>query len=590
MRANNLKSVILPAILVAVLAAVVVWQFAIPSRDEVVTVENEGLDSREPVLGGTLVATYRTEPTNYNRLAGDLTPDELVALLTQDSLIRINRTTGELEPRLAEAWSSTADGLSWTLSLREGVTYSDGAPFTAADVAFTLEALYDPRVASALASSTRIDGQPVGWRVLDDHTIVVTLPAPYGPGLAILAAVPILPKHKLEAALVAGTFREAWRAGTPVSEVAGLGPFVLTEHRSGERLTFARNPRFWGSDDAGRRLPYLDGIELQIIPDVNAEILQLESGAVDLVSDRIRAEDVTALERRAEAGQLRLVEAGVSPNANGLWFNLGGAATADRPWLRSESFRRAVSHAVDRQAIVDTVYLGEARPVYGPITDGFGDWKADDLPETPHDPSRARALLAEAGLSDADGDGMLDDAAGRPARFSIVSQQGNDERSRAVTLIQAHLREVGVDVGIQLVDVQTIIGRYGSADYDAIYFGVDATGGDPAGLAPFWLSSGGMHFWNPGQAEPATDWEATIDDLFRRQMTALDAAERHRLFAEAQRVLARHLPIIHFAAPTVTIAMGARVGGARPSVFVPPVLWNAERLFVTAPAAGASGR
>lgn len=543
-------------------------------------------------FGGALVATYRSEPAGYNSLVSIQAAVDVVRLLTQESLVRVNRATGQLEPRLAGEWTPSADGLTWTLHLREGVRFSDGTPFTSADVVFTFQALYDPAVASEVAGNFEVDGKALVVAAPDAETVTITFPAPYGPGLAILDGLPMLPAHVLGPALASGTFRDAWRAGTPASSVVGLGPFMLVEHRSGERLRFERNDHFWNVDDDGQKLPYLDAIELRVFPEQNAEILQLESGAADIVSDAIRPEDIPALTRRAEAGALQIVNAGISPDADGLWFNLvpDAAATASRPWLATTAFRRALSMAVDRQAIVDTVYLGEAVALFGPVTPGYGDWYVADLPKPPHDLAAARALLAEAGLSDADGDGMLDDASGAPARFSILTQAGHTIRQRTASVVQEELRKVGLSVDIESADPQTLVGRFGRGQYDTIYFGFQAGTIDPVGLGAFWMSSGPLHVWNPGQASPETSWEARIDDLFNQQATTLDRAERIRLFAEAQRLFATELPMIHFAAPRVTIAMNGRVGGARPSVLLPPVLWNAEQLFVATGAPGAPGR
>ena len=179
--------------------------------------------------------------------------------LTQAPLVRLNRVTGELEPWLATSWtSSSADGRVWTLKLRPGVVFSDGAPFSAADVQFTFQALYDKQVASPLASSLLIADQPLDVRAIDDTTIVLTMPAPYGPGLRLLDALPILPRHKLEAAFKAGTFRDAWGLSTPPADLAGLGPFVLKTYAPGERMIFARNPHYWRQDEKGAALPRLD--------------------------------------------------------------------------------------------------------------------------------------------------------------------------------------------------------------------------------------------------------------------------------------------------------------------------------------------
>src|SRR5262249_49478737 len=167
--------------------------------------------------GGRLIATFRREPKSFDRLVSANAAESLIALLTQATLVRVNRTTGALEPRLAESWTS-ADNQTYTIKLRDAVRFSDGHPFTAADVIFTFRALYDPHVSSPLASGFLIAGQPIHVRVADDHTIVLSFPSAYGPGLAILDSLPILPAHKLEASLDEGTFADAWNVKTPPAE------------------------------------------------------------------------------------------------------------------------------------------------------------------------------------------------------------------------------------------------------------------------------------------------------------------------------------------------------------------------------------
>jgi peptide/nickel transport system substrate-binding protein len=120
-----------------------------------------------------------------------------------------------------------------------------------------------------------------------------------------------------------------------------------------------------------------------------------------------------------------------------------------------------------------------------------------------------------------------------------------------------------------------------AGDYDTIYYGVRATSRDPAENGIFWRSNGAMHFWNPGQATPGTDWETRIDALLLQQASTMDRGERRRLFTEMQQLLADHVPAMWFAASNVTVPIGARVGGATPAVTIPLVLWNAERLYVS---------
>jgi peptide/nickel transport system substrate-binding protein len=548
-----------------------------------------------------LVATAQSEPKTFNRFVSSGAAEELFSRLTQAPLIRLNRVTGELEPWLASSWmQSSPDGRVWTLQLRQGVQFSDGAPFSSADVQFTFQALYDKQVASPLASTTFVANQPLEVRAVDDHTVVLTFPAPYGPGLSLLDAIPILPQHKLQKAYAAGKFREAWGLGTPPADLAGLGPFVLREIVRGQRQVYARNPRYWRRDKGGGTLPRLDELEVQLVPDQHAATLRLESGAADLTSAPVRPDDLAELKQFEATGSLSLLDAGVSVNPDGLWFNLapGAPKAKERPWLQREELRQAISLSVDRQAFADAVFLGEATPIFGPITSGnhawslpawfLPMWSSPDGRQPARDPARARALLASIGLTDHNGDGMLEDAAGRPARFSINTLKGQTILERSVAVLREQLATVGLGVDSVALEHRALIETFSNGQYEAMYFYVVPDSFDPARSAELWMSSGDFHLWQPNERSPASPWEAQIDDLMRRESTTVDQGEQKRLFAEVQRILAQHEPIIYFAAPTVTVAISNRVQGATPSVLEPLVLWNAEMLSVAPSRSGSS--
>ena len=157
-----------------------------------------------PVRGGQLVAAIRSEPRTLNRLAASDQATELLTMLTQGRLVRLNRATRALEPWLAERWESSPDGRVHTLHLRKDVVWSDGAPFTSADVLFTLEAVFDPQTKSPLASSLMVAGEPIRAVALDAQTVQVTYAGQSGPGIRLLDNLPIYPKHRLDTARVAG--------------------------------------------------------------------------------------------------------------------------------------------------------------------------------------------------------------------------------------------------------------------------------------------------------------------------------------------------------------------------------------------------
>jgi peptide/nickel transport system substrate-binding protein len=481
---------------------------------------------------------------------------------------------------LAESWTRSDDGLTYTVRLRQGVRFSDGVPFTSGDVLFSFRVAYDDAVRSAVRSTVEVNGKPLEVSAPDAHTVVLRFPEPFAPGLRLLDTLPILPKHRLEAALEAGRFGEEWVPSKPLSDVVGLGPFVLTEHVSGQRLVLEKNPYYFRRDAEGRALPYLDRLTLAVVPDQTAEGLRLEAGEIDLMSSgEIRPQDYSGFKRSADSGAVRLLEAGIGLDPDFLSFNLTPARAGDgaRALLQRREFRQAVAWAVSRQAIIDTVYLGAAVPISGPITPGNRTWFSTDTPAYGHDPARARELLASLGLRDADGNGMLENARGETVGFSILTQAGHN-RERVATVIQEQLRQVGITVEIVALDPGGLYTRWKAGDYDAMYFGLQSSSTDPWLNAELWLSSGGYHFWNPEQTTPATEWEARIDALMREHSGTLDLARRQRAFAEVQRVFAEELPLIYFVAPRLMLATSHRVVNATPAPQIPQLLWSADTL------------
>jgi peptide/nickel transport system substrate-binding protein len=537
--------------------------------------------------GGQIVASLRSEPRSFNRLVSRDYATEVVALLTQGRLARINRATFELEPWLAERWESSADGRTHTLHLRPGVTWSDGTAFTSADVLFTVQAVYDTKAQSLLASTLMVGGQPIQATAPDAQTVVLTFGAPSGPGLRLLDNLPILPKHKLEAALKSGSFASAWNTTTLASDIVGTGPFVLREYQPGQRLILDRNPHYWRRAPDEGALPYLDRIVLEIVPEQNAELLRLQAGDLDLTSSELRPEDYVPVREAEEQGRLRLIELGVGPDADAFWFCLKPEAKAKDPrfaYVQRPEFRKAIAHAVDREAFAETVFLGAAVPVWGPITPGNIHWFWPDVPRYAHSDTEAQGLLATLNLhdrNDRDGERVVADQNGVEMRFTVLTQRGISWYERGATVLREELARIGIVLDVVPLEVGALIQRLLACDYDAIYFRPLFTDLDPAGNLDFWLSSGSSHFWNIGQKSPATEWERRIDTLMLEQAASLDAERRRQQFNLVQQIFADNLPALYFVAPRLYYAHSTRLRGVVPSVQRPPVLWSADTLSVT---------
>jgi len=528
---------------------------------------------------GELTASIRTEPRNFARFGAPESTTDLVALLLHATLIRINRVTDDVEPWLAESWTRSPDGRQYTMKLRPGVTFSDGHPMTAEDVVFSFDAFY----AAGVPESIEVNGTRLVVSALDPLTVSITFPSVFAPGLRILENVVILPRHKLETALKSGSLKSAWGLSTPPSELAGLGPFVLSAYQPGQRLVFVKNAHYWRRDSAGAGLPYLDRLTLDVVPDENTQLLRLESGQSDMSSSQLPAEAYAALKRAADEGRARLYDLGPALYPDFLWFNLKPGAFASDPrgsWLQREELRRAISMAVDRRLFADTVFLGAGVPVFGPVSPANKRWYWQGTPTIPHDPQQAKTLLASIGLIERGDDGLLRDRTGMPARFTVLTQKGRPPFERGVAVLRDELRKIGITVDIAALEGNALIQQIYSGKYDAMYFNAYFTDSDPALTPDFWVSSGSAHFWNPEQKTPATDWEKQIDQLMHTLTVSTDMADRKRAFDDVQRVFVEHQPALYFVAPRTFVGSSTRVGNVTPVVTRPQLLWSPDTLTV----------
>jgi len=535
-----------------------------------------------PSRGGQIVTSGRAGPRTFNRLIGQEQFSQVLSMLTQGRLVRVNYQTFEVEPWLAEKWDVSADGLTYTFHLRPGVTWSDGVPFTSEDVLFSVQAIFDAKSESFIADTLKVEGKPIAASARDAATVVITFPEPSGPGLRLLDSLWIVPKHKLEGALKAGTFARAWGTDTPPSDIVGMGPFVLREYVPNQRLIFDRNPRYWRKAADGTSLPYLDRIVYEIIPDQDAELLRLQSGDLDLTQSELRPDDYVPARRAEDKGTLKVAEVGLSPQADSFWFNLKPEAWKDDPrfaFVRRPEFRQAISYAVDREKFAENVFLGAAVPIWGPITPGNTLWFWPDVPRYFHDVNKAKALLKGLGLEDRNGDGVVEDAQGQEARFTVITQRGIGWFERGLAELRTQLAQVGIALEAAPLENATMNQRMVKSDYEAMYTRFGSTDVDPASQLDMWLSNGDAHFWHFGDTSPEP-WEARIDALMKEQMATLDQGRRKAIFNDVQRIFAENLPVIYFATPRMYYAYNARVQGVKPSVLRPVALWNADMLSV----------
>jgi peptide/nickel transport system substrate-binding protein len=539
------------------------------------------------IPGGRLVYAQRTEPRTFNpATAADSASREVIQRMTAD-LIHINRQTQKTEPALAKSWTASRDGLRYTLDLRAGLRFSDGAPFDAADVVFSFQVYLDEKVDSPQRDLLILDGKPISVRQAGPYRVIFDLPRPYAAAERLFDGFAILPRHSLETAWREGKLAEKWGLRTPAAEIAGLGPFRLKEYAAGQRVTLERNPYYWKADPNGRHLPYLDQLSFTFAGSEDMQVMRFQAGESDLIS-RVGAKNFAVLKNDQPRRGYDLETPGPGLEYSFLFFNLGGLgkqpqAAARQKVFERRAFRQAVSLAIDRDAIVRLVYLGFATPLAGPVPPGNRAWVNASLPKSVRNVARARELLTADGFKRGAG-GELLDPDGRKVEFSIVTSAGNADRVQMATLIQDDLKALGMDVHVVPLEFRSLLDRVQrTKDYEACLLSLASGDADPNPDMNVWLSSGATHLWNPEQKTPATPWEAEIDGLMRRQMITPDYAARKRLFDRVQVILAENLPVIPLAGPAILTGARRGLGNFRPAVMDHYVLWNIEELYWQAP-------
>ncbi|NOY44144.1 MAG: peptide-binding protein [Deltaproteobacteria bacterium] len=453
---------------------------------------------------------------------------------------------------LAESWEVSDDNLTITFHLRKGVRFHDGAPFTARDVEFTYRVTMDPNTLTAY----RGDFEPVeSVEVVDDYTLRVRYKEPFAPALISWGAA-VLPRHLLEGKDI--NTSELGRK--PV----GTGPFRFVEWLTGQRIVLERNPDYFDTDpDTGMQLPYFSRYVFRIIPDLGVQFNELMAGKIDMMG--LKPLQWT---RQTDNDRFRSQYNKYKYLANAytyLGYNL------EKPMFQDVRVRRALTHAIDKNEIVEGVLQGLGVPATGPYKPGTWVYNPD-VPKYPYDPDRARKLLAEAGWTDTDGDGVLDKD-GKPFRFTVLTNQGNDQRLKTAEIIQQRLKAVGIQIEIRVLEWAAFINEFVKpGKFDAVILGWTITQ-DPD-LYDVWHSSKAV----PGGLNHTHYRNAEVDDLLVRARKTFDRAERKRLYDRFQEILAEDQPYTFLYVPYALVAVSNRVHGIRPAPA--GITYNFERWYV----------
>lgn len=505
----------------------------------------------------------RSEPKTFNPALVSDDASETVRYLTGGVLLRLNRETQTLEPELATAWKVSRDGRTIAFTLRQHVYFSDGTPFTARDVTYTMEQLMDPALHSPTGDAFRSSAGKVVTTVVAPDKVSITFPAP----------VAGLDKLFDQVAIVSSQ--------SPKKELAVLGPYYMSDYKPGSCVYLRKNPNYWKHDVSGRQLPYIDAVRLEIQANRDIELMRFTRNEIQLIN----AMDADNFDRLARSSPPTIVrDVGPSLDSEQMWFNQVPSAPIPQykqEWFKSRNFRRAISLAINREDLCKVVYGGHAQPAFGPVSPANRFWFDSHLPPPRHDPGAALQLLRQDGFQLSGG--KLRDRGGHVVEFSIVTNAGNRARERMATMMQQDLRAIGITVNLVTLDFPSLIQRISETfNYEAALLGFVNVELDPNEQMNVWLSSSDGHQWNPRQKTPATEWEAEIDRLMRAQASAMDDQTRKRYFDRVQEIVAEQLPFLYLVNKDALVGVSPSLAGVKPVVLRPQTYWNVERLSFAA--------
>lgn len=465
-----------------------------------------------------------------------------------DSLLRTSPVTLLPEPWLAERWEHDESGNVWTFHLRHDVRWHDDKPLTATDVVFTFRAIFDERVPNSAKYTLSVDGQPLKVEAVDDYTVRIETPRPFAPLLSALE-VAILPAHILSKSLDDGEFVRQWGIDVAPDKIVGSGPYRMKQYVPAQFIRYERNPTYWKKDAEAKPLPYIERRTTLIVPNQDTAYLKFLSGETS--EHPARPEEVAELQAKAASLHAKVDEMGIDSGSLFVAFNLNprhyvkdGNRDPRLGWFSDLRFRRAIAHAIDKQSMIVNCLSGHGRPATTLISPSNTNYYNPEVKGYEYDLAHARALLADGGYVDKDGDGFLEDQAGNTLEFTLTTNAGNQIREKVCSILKEDWTKIGLKVNYRPLDFTALVEKLDTTfDWDVILIGFTGSS-DPNNSANFLRSNGNLHIWNPSQSKPGTAWETEIDFLLDKGSRSLDPAERRPSYWRIEEILQQQLPMI----------------------------------------------
>jgi peptide/nickel transport system substrate-binding protein len=485
------------------------------------------------------------------------------------SFLRLDPVTRDYVPHLAESYTLSADKRSYTYKLRSGMKWSDGKPITADDWMMVYKINTDESMETEYYDGYFIEGKPIIFTKIDAMTLRITLPKAVANGVEQSQFTP-QPAHVFGPAYAKGkeALENMWSLSEKPENIVTGGPWTVTSYRPGERVIFARNPYFgeWNKDSAGKPLPYLDGYTVEISRDQNAQLAAFLAGQIDRF-EPLNVDMLAQIRRVVDAGNLKAtLKANASSSQTGdrIAFNWNYKSNPFKQSLfRNPDFRRAMSHLMNRTAMVQIAVGGTGQPLWSSIPPLFKQFQSPNLKKYEFNLEAAAKLLAKIGFTRKNSEGYLINGQGKVLEFSLSPNAGNGRRAALSNIFKDEAKKVGVKVNVVPLDSGTWAATLGGGDksddrkFDALMYGIIGGGI----IFPFSDSilgcNGALTSYNQS-GKCIEPWETQTQALYNRALSEFDAKKRQQTAWKIQDIESNYQAVVYLIAPNWHVAWSSR--------------------------------
>ena len=503
-------------------------------------------------------------------------------------LYRYNPIADAFEPWLATGCDRSPDSKVFTIHLRQRVTFSDGAAFTADDVLTTINYILNPDIKTPLRSYLEFGGQRLDFKKVDDETIQCTAAKPLFAIEAVLAKIPVLPAGVIQRAVSNNRLGRLYSIETAPAELPSIGPFMIESYSPEEKkLVLARNPRYWVTDSVGRNLPYLDQVSFTFSGTSADQSMKFRTGESDVI-DYLDPADATRLEN---VRGLRIFDTGPSCATYVAWLNQNMKTDPNTKenyipqfrlrWFSDLKFRQAVAAVFDRGEIVDKDFSGDAIPGAGLISPREQAWVSDVAPEA-FSVATARQKLTEAGftMNTAVTPNALYGPNRVPAQITLSVLSGDAMMEKIALRAEARLNEVGFKATMVSLPYDLFYQKvYSTYDYDLAMMLLEGPA-HPYFLKELLASSSSSHLWYPDEVVAASEADKSLDGLLDQLYGAPDWSGRHDAARRLEQRVQEDKLILPVVKPNGLFGAKGKIQNLQVNFRCTTLLWNLEELYI----------